>query len=94
MPGSVIPSNLLEMKRGNVIEGRSMAIDITERKTPSRKSSGCQKKWKPLLPWPAGLPINSTTPLSVMTGNIDLLRLGLIQEEGIGDCASQMMKIR
>ena len=76
---------------GNVIEGRSMAIDITERKRLQENLQDA-KKMEAIVTLAGGLAHQFNNALSVMTGNIDLLRLGLIQEEGIGDCASQMMK--
>jgi two-component system, cell cycle sensor histidine kinase and response regulator CckA len=76
---------------GNVIESRSIGVDISERKRLQQQLQEA-RKMEAIASLAGGVAHQFNNALSVIKGNVDLLKLGLIGENGISDCADQMTK--
>ena len=63
-----ISISLMRDSKGDPIGFRGIVRDVTNRSEPKKKKGGWKpnsnkaKRWRPLSPWPAALPIISTTP--------------------------------
>jgi PAS domain S-box-containing protein len=76
-------------ENGNVIESRSMFVDISERKRLQLQLQESQKM-EAIATLAGGIAHQFNNALFVIKGNIDLMKLGLVNKEGISDWTNQI----
>jgi len=74
---------------GTVIESRSMAVDISVRKHLQLQLNE-SKKMEAIATLAGGVAHQFNNALSVIKGNVDLMRMGLVQGDDIKDCITKM----